>query len=233
MLMYNNAITATKANSLYWVGRYAERVYISLHLLRRYYDHMIDGDLVDYTEYYKKLDVTSEYTSNESFRVGHIYDENNPSSLMTSLELANDNAIVLREEIKSESLSYIQMSLSLLKSCAERHESNITELQPVTDYMLSFFGSIYERVFDKRIRSIIKIGKLVENIDMHVRFNYPCDRILEAFESLKFCQDVVQEAFDKEVLATLNTLLAPASYNIGDEAYKNTVLNYLNRLVLL
>ena len=36
----NNLISATKANSLYWLGRYEERVYITLHLLRKCYDKM-------------------------------------------------------------------------------------------------------------------------------------------------------------------------------------------------
>ena len=40
-----NLISATKANSLYWLGRYEERVYITLHLLRKCYDKMIDGEL--------------------------------------------------------------------------------------------------------------------------------------------------------------------------------------------
>lgn len=31
-------LTATKANQLFWLGRYVERVYLSLHLMRRYYD---------------------------------------------------------------------------------------------------------------------------------------------------------------------------------------------------
>lgn len=36
-------ISAMKANRLYWLGRYTERVYTSLHFLRRCYDRMIDG----------------------------------------------------------------------------------------------------------------------------------------------------------------------------------------------
>ena len=40
-------ISATKANRLYWLGRYAERVYISLHLLRRYYDKMTEVSQVN------------------------------------------------------------------------------------------------------------------------------------------------------------------------------------------
>lgn len=227
------AIPATKANRLYWLGRYAERVYISLHLLRRYYDRMIDGEPKDYEEYYKKLDINNDYASNETFRLGQMYDPKNPCSILSGLELANDNGIVLREEIKSESLSYIQMSLCHIKECAEKCEKNITALQPVTDYLLAFFGSIDERVFDERIRNIIKMGKLVENLDLHVRFDYPFYRIEEAYESLKGCSEVEDNLFDPMILQRLDELVREDLYEAKEGDYKNTLLKYLNHLVLL
>lgn len=232
-MMTCHAISATKANRLFWLGRYAERVYISLHLLRRYYDRMIDGDPKDYEEYYKKLDINNDYTNNETFRLGQMYDPHNPCSLLSGLERANDNAIVLREEIKSESLSYIQMSLCLIKKCAETGEKNITALQPITDYLLAFFGSIDERVFDERIRNIIKMGKLIENIDLHVRFDYPFYRIEEAYQSLKDSSHTEDGIFDPMILRRLDELIREEAYNTSEGEYKNTLLKYLNHLILI
>ena len=60
-----NAISANKANRLYWLGRYTERVYLSLHFLRRYYDQMIDGHPQNYEEFYEKLDAAVNYRSEE------------------------------------------------------------------------------------------------------------------------------------------------------------------------
>ena len=232
-MMMCYAIPATKANRLYWLGRYAERVYISLHLLRRYYDRLIDGDPKDYEAYYKKLDINNDYASNETFHLAQMYDPQSPCSLMAVLESANDNAIVLREEIKSESLSYIQMSLCLLKESAAKREKNITALQPITDYLLAFFGSIDERVFDERIRNLIKMGKLVENLDLHVRFDYPFYRIDEAYESLKRCSEVEDGIFDAVILQRLDELIQDDLYTARDADYKNRLLKYLNHLVLL
>jgi len=227
-----HTIPATKANRLYWLGRYAERVYISLHLLRRYYDQMIDGDSDDYKDYYRKLDISYDYIDDEIFRLAQMYDPHNPCSLLSGLESANDNAIVLREEIKSESLSYIQMSLCFIKECAEQGKKNITELQPITDYLLAFFGSIEERVFDERIRNIIKTGKLVENLDLHIRFDYPYYRIEEAYESLKLCEQE-EGIFDTVIVRRLDELMRKDLYEAQEAGYKNTLLNYLNHLVLL
>ncbi len=233
-MMMCYTIPAAKANRLYWLGRYAERVYISLHLLRRYYDEMIDGDSKDFDEFYKKLDVGNDgVPDDETFRLNQMYDPTNPCSLLSGLESANDNAIVLREEIKSESLSYIQMSLSLIHRCAEEKEKNITALQPVTDYLLAFFGSIDERVFDERIRNFIKLGRLVENLDLHIRFEYKFSRIEEAFESLKTCAGTEDNVLDTVILNRLNELIDEDLYNPKNTDYKISLLSYLNHLVLV
>ena len=42
-MVKNRILSANKANSLFWLGRYEERVYITLHLMRKCYDKMIDG----------------------------------------------------------------------------------------------------------------------------------------------------------------------------------------------
>lgn len=128
---------------------------------------MIDGKPKEYEEYYQKLDTSNPYPDKESFRIGYMYDDKNPCSLMSGLTAANDNDIVLREEIMSETLSYIELSLSYIRKSAEKKDDNITDLQPITDYLLAFWGSIDERVFDERVRNFLRIGKLIENIDMH------------------------------------------------------------------
>lgn len=227
------AISATKANRLYWLGRYTERVYISLHLLRRYYDKMIDGHPGEYEEYYRKLDSSNPYPDEDSFRMGYMYDEKNPCSLLSGMIAANDNAIVLREEIMSETLSYIQLSLCHIRKSAEKEEPNITDLQPITDYLLAFWGSIDERVFDERIRNILKIGKLVENIDMHIRFDYPFYRIEEAYDCLKHCAGTEDGIFDQTILKHLDELLTKDQYEHPEPDYKVKVLKYINHLVLL
>ncbi|MFI3264847.1 MAG: alpha-E domain-containing protein [Rikenellaceae bacterium] len=233
--MVCNVITADKANRLYWLGRYAERVYISLHLLRRYYDKVIDGDIADLHEYYTKLgvDTDGEDVNSELFQLAQLYSPVNNCSIISSLNGANDNAIVLRMDITSESFSYIQMSLALITECGIRGEKNITLLQPVTDYMLAFFGSVDERVFDKRIRKFLKTGKFVENIDLHIRFGYPFFRIEEVFISLKEAIRKAGAAVDEYSLEQLERLITEDNYAPDCETYRNTVIGYLNSLVLV
>lgn len=229
-------ISATKANRLYWLGRYAERVYISLHLLRRYYDRMIDGEPEEYEGFYEKLDANNPYVDMESFRMGYMYDESNPCSLISGLTAAYDNAIVLREEITSETFSYVELSLNFLRKSAEKKDANITDLQPITDYLLAFWGSVDERVFNEQVHNILKIGKLVENIDMHIRFDYPYFRIEEAYEALLKCGENGEEIFDRMIEKHLGELLVEdlyELYHMQNMEYKAKLLKYLNHLVLL
>lgn len=234
--MVCNVITADKANRLYWLGRYAERVYISLHLLRRYCDKVIDGDISDFNEYYTALGVkttSDEHMYNEALHLSQLYDKTNIYSINSSLSLANDNGIILRRDITSESLSYLQMSQVILEECAQREEKNITMFQPITDYMLSFFGSLDERVLNKHIRNFIKYGKLVENIDLHIRFNYPFYRIEEAYLSLKEYAQREEAHINAEKIDLLDKLICEEKYACANEEYKQEVLFHINNLILV
>ncbi|MFI3318997.1 MAG: alpha-E domain-containing protein [Rikenellaceae bacterium] len=231
--MVCNVITADKANRLFWLGRYAERVYISLHLLRRYYDKMIDGDKLALTEYYKHLGLQAENADCKSFQLAQLYDTKNICSIATSLDLANDNSIVLRRDLTSESISYIHLSQVLLNECALAQESNITKLQPITDYMLAFFGSVDERIFDKRIRKFIKVGKLIENLDLHIRFDYEFFRIEEVFDKLKEYLAQLDNIEDVTTMERLEELLSEEQYSNPTANYKSTILGYINTLVVI
>ncbi len=123
------------------------------------------------------------------------------------------------------------MSKALLNECATLREDNITKLQLVTDYMLAFFGSIDERVFERAIRKLIKTGKLIENIDLHIRFEYPHFRIEQAYIKLKSTLEKISPEVDEEAIAQLDTLLEEENYNIYDAGYKSQVITLLSGLV--
>jgi hypothetical protein len=55
---------------------------------------------------------------------------------------------------------------------------------PVMDYMLAFWGSVDDKLFDGEARTIIKGGKLVERMDLYFRFNYEHKLINSEYEKL-------------------------------------------------
>lgn len=232
-MVKSNTISAMKANRLYWLGRYQERVYMTLHLLRQCYDRMIDGDASDYEEFWTRLDASGTYSTPEDFRLGMLYDAANPSSIISELNCAKDNAILLREDITSETLSFVEMSIAHMNACKARSESNITALQPLTDWALAFWGSVFQRLHNPKIIALIVIGRNVEYVDMLIRFGYPFERILQAYEEIKSYGKDVRRIFDSVIESQLDFLLTAENYHPEDFEYRNKVLKFINQLVLV
>lgn len=224
-------ISANKANRLFWLGRYVERVYMTLHLLRKVYDKMIDGQPADYKEFWSKLDMTDSYASAGEFTLGMMYDEQNPGSVLSSLNRAMDNAIMLREDIKSETMSYIEMSISLMKKCRTEAMDNITDLQPITDWMLAFRGSAAQRIEEPKILSIIAIGQIVEKMDIMLRFCYCYDRIATQFGMLRHWAQQFPELLDENIATQIDGMLRPEAYAKADEAFRWKLCKYINAIV--
>jgi len=224
-------LSSGKANSLYWLGRYSERVYLELHLLRKCFDLMIDGNPNEYEKYYKAIGATTNYPDKETAKTGFVYDKRNPNSIISSIESVNDNAIILRDEITSQSLAYIQMSLEYVRRNADKDAPSVSDLQTLTDWILAFWGSIEERVYNERVLNLMLAGKLVEHIDMNIRFDYKFYRISEAFEKLDKIAKKETKSFCKDAMLGLKRLLTPEMYDVADVEYKYDVLGLLGRLV--
>ncbi|MBQ5494292.1 MAG: alpha-E domain-containing protein [Prevotella sp.] len=230
-MVKNTIISAVKANSLFWLGRYEERVYITLHLLRKCHDKMIDGELEDYWPIWQKLDTTGAYQTIEEFTFGIMYDDTNPSTVMAAQTKAMDNAILLREDILSETLSYLEMSLALLKECRKKQEKNVICLQPVIDWSLAFWGSAQQRLQNHKALYIMSIGRNVENMDMLLRFDYSYERVALAYDSLKrYCKQM-PNIIDEDIEGELNSLIIEERFNLNDVEYKNKLLELINQLV--
>lgn len=163
-------ITLEKANHLFWLGRYTERVFSSIVYFQISYDIMIDQDANIYKEYCRLLDIEDHYQDSEDFCKRYIFDQKNFDSIHSSLNRAYDNAIVLRDEISSTCLSYIEMARQVLQM-NEDSEAPILELQTVMDMIYSFWGSADDYVEEEVCRNIIKLGRYLERLDMITRLD--------------------------------------------------------------
>ncbi len=162
-------ITVEKADHLYWLGRYSERVYTTLKLYCDGYDSMIDLD----DNYYKKicelLDIPNIYSSKEDFITRYGYDKGDPNSILSNLLRAYDNAIVMRDEIGTETLAYIQMAVYGLEAAAASH-APMMRIQKVVDNLLAFWGCVDDQIDGRCVRGVMKFGKRVERLDLYLRF---------------------------------------------------------------
>ncbi|MCM1579192.1 MAG: alpha-E domain-containing protein, partial [Ruminococcus sp.] len=177
------AITVININNLFWLGRYTERVFTTLNSFFKYSDRMIEGDENTYRKYLKMINVPDIYRSKEDFFDRYVFDKSDPNSIRSNLERALGNGMVLREEIKTPSLSYLQMALDRLDSRRGTDKLRY-DLLPVRDALYAFWGSVDNNMTDAEARRMIHLGKSVERVDMYMRLNFPAEDIISELDNL-------------------------------------------------
>lgn len=177
-------ISIEHGDRLFWLGRYTERAFTTLKTLEKLYDMGIDGTGEEYREYLGAFGLGDVYGSKEEFFRSFIFDEDNPSSVAASLVRAYDNGIVLREEISTEALSFLQMAMDKLEHTKHSSQALCLSLLPLVDILFGFWGCVGEYVYDEEIKTIIECGKYVERLDLYFRLNYPYHMIEREFGRL-------------------------------------------------
>ena len=170
-------ISVEQADHLFWLGRYTERVYTTLRFYFPSYDSMIDETVDSYQAFCESIDIPDVYSSKEDFLRRYPFDADNPDSIISNLNRAYDNAIVLRESIGSEALSYIQLAIYDMNKAAAS-SSPMIELQYLMDHILSFWGIADDQIDSEQVRNMIKAGKRIERIDMYARLKVSREELI-------------------------------------------------------
>ncbi|MBO5145231.1 MAG: alpha-E domain-containing protein [Lachnospiraceae bacterium] len=210
-------ISLEQTNRLYWLGRYSERVYTTIRLYSKCYDDMIDDIGDNYGGFCKMLEIPNIYSDKEDFNARYGFDENDPNSILSNLMRAYDNAIVLREEIGSETLSYIQLAIYAINK-AKISRAPLLELQNVEDNILAFWGIADDFIDSETTRNIIKTGKRIERIDLYGRLKIGSKELKREFHRMETRLIRSGMDYDKSCLEQLRTLI--------EEIDDNTAIDY-------
>lgn len=97
---------------------------------------LIEAPEGTYKTYCERLNIPDVYGSNDVFADSYPFDKENPDSLIANMSRAYDNAIVLRDELSSNVLSYLQLAVDIFEM--NTRNAPLLELQPVIDYILAF-----------------------------------------------------------------------------------------------
>ena len=144
---------------------------------------MIDKDENAYVDFCRKLGIENTYSYKQEFITKYLFDENDPNSVMSNLLCAYDNAVVMRNEISSETLSYIQMAVNYMEQGRES-SAPMLKLQEVFDCIFAFWGSADDFVESENNENILKFGRSVERLDLYTRFSFSPTLIKKEFSIL-------------------------------------------------
>lgn len=176
-------ITLEKANHLFWLGRYSERMLGTISHFMEVYDLMLDVNDKAYIGFCKCLSIPYDiYLDSDDFVNSFVYNANNPDSLVSCINHAYDNAVELRDDISSETLAYIEMAKALLEKI--EHGTIMLELQKVCDYMHAFWGCVYDSV-PEASKNLIKCGKHAEKLDIVYRFHQESEQSAKLLAKLE------------------------------------------------
>ena len=73
-------VTASKADNLFWLGRYTERVFTTLSQFFPFYDRVMDTDVDAFRPFARALDLPEDFEDFDAFIHSFLYDEKNPDS---------------------------------------------------------------------------------------------------------------------------------------------------------
>ena len=217
-------LSAEHTDQLYWLGRYSERVYTTLREYAKRFDSMIELKDEDYSEFCRAQDIPNIYTSKEDFIRRYCFDDRDPNSIYSNLIRAYDNAIVLREEIGSETLSYIQLAVYAMNK-AKISEAPLIQLQRVVDNIVAFWGMADDAIDNEAVRSMIKLGKRIERIDLYARMNMNPEELRREMKRLNLRINRTGLSYSTKKLAHLNYLVEM------DEIPGNMVVEEIETLI--
>ncbi|MCL2260646.1 MAG: alpha-E domain-containing protein, partial [Fibromonadales bacterium] len=133
-------VSLKHSSNLYWLGRYAERVYTTLDTFFDYYDSTLDKDKQSYKDFLKRLEIEDKFSDYESFLNEFLYGTD-CFSISSTFRLAYDNALVLKNMIGSEALAYLELARNVFHSHKDTKNFRLA-FMPVIDYLLSYWGCI-------------------------------------------------------------------------------------------
>ena len=220
-------ISIEKLDHLYWLGRYTERVYTTLRKFYDIYDQMIESPEGSYEKYCERLNIPNIYSSNKEFVNSYLFDGRNPDSIFSNMRRAFDNAIVLRDELSSNVLSYVQLALDTLGSCAQT-TAPLLELQQVIDYLLAFWGCVDDYVEKEECRNILKCGKYIERLDLYIRLDYNRKDIEKEYQKLLNRIQKTHMCYNEKNLESLGRMIeAQTDWKTGNQE----ALGYLGEII--
>lgn len=177
-------ISLEHGDRLFWLGRYTERSFTTLKAIQSHFDRALDGDPQLYRAYLTAFGLSDTYGDRDMFLTHFLFDKDNPNSVAFSLRCAYDNGIVLREDISTEALSYLQLAMDKLDHSQEVKKSLRVELLALQDILYGFRGCLEDHVYDLETKALIDCGQSIERLDLYFRLRYADDAVLPELKRL-------------------------------------------------
>lgn len=219
-----DTLTIARLDNLFWLGRYVERVYQTIRSYMTGYDKMIDSNENCYHAICVTLGIPDTYSSKEDFITRFGFDSQDSFSIVSNANRAYDNAMLIRDEISTDTLAYIHLAISDLQK-AKNDSSPMIFMQKVLDDILAFWGCLDDEVYEGNIRNTVKVGKRIERLDLYTRLKKSKEELQREFERLHHRIKTSSLKYNKAALMHVAALVEEDSINY------NEILSQVSRII--
>ncbi len=163
-------LTANVASSLYWLGRYLQRVESTLQKMLEAYDLIIDVDSEAGSTLYKHFGIDIHYTGAMDFLNEAILGEHH-ANLVNVITNARENAIISRTNIDTNAFGEIMELYALFQRAQKSSETiDYKFIDTVQSLISEIWGATVKREHQIEGDVFFRLGKLVEELDFNCRF---------------------------------------------------------------
>jgi uncharacterized alpha-E superfamily protein len=214
-------LTGNVATNLYWFGRYLERIEATLLEVVTAFDKTIDIDRSCGKKLFARLEIDIEYKDAKDFLNVAVF-SNHASNINSLMEFARENAIICRADMYTEAFGSVIELSNLIK----QEKSNLQVDCKLIDKILSLISEIWGELTRRQKRNtsdyFIRLGKLVEKVDFHLRL-----------ERNKEFSLVVMDEIDTIVsILAPNAVFVPHDENDSYETILNSINAKINKIVI-
>lgn len=214
--MKSQLLTANVAVNLYWLGRYLERIELSLFEINKAYDQIIDVDKDAGVKLYQTYGISLEYKGALDFLAQAIRGEH-AANLPTLMVYARENAIIARSNIDASAFGeIIELHDLFQKISKSTFDIDYNDIDIALSLISEIWGA-HERKGHRRCSDyFLKLGKLIEEVDFRLRFNREMEMTDLIIDEINDIFKLLDPDFDTDVKKS-----AEGNTKIMEDLYKN------------
>jgi uncharacterized alpha-E superfamily protein len=204
-------LTTNVATNLYWFGRHLQRVETTLIDVLEIFDAVIDSDIEAGRHYFARLEIDLSYENASEFLENAIFGEP-PSNLAELMRFARENAIICRAQIDTDAFGET-IKLHTLFDHASKSATDVD--YRFVDDALSLINEIWgitsRGLVRRKSDHFIRLGKLIEKVDMHLRRDIHREKMSEYLNNIlltaqKIAPDAKLAIYEKDEETNLDAI---------------------------